>query len=60
MQIDCCTSCIEDSHQPCLDVCEEDNAHSALERVPIAHLVTATQFYAAFPLVFQYTLEQMK
>jgi putative selenium metabolism hydrolase len=37
---------------------EEDNAHSALERVPIAHLVTATQFYAAFPLVFQHTLEQ--
>lgn len=36
---------------------EEDNAHSALERVPIAHLVTATQFYAAFPLVFQHTLE---
>ncbi len=35
---------------------EEDNAHSALERVPIAHLVTATQFYAAFPLVFQHTL----
>ena len=34
---------------------EEDNAHSALERVPIAHLVTATQFYAAFPLVFQQT-----
>jgi putative selenium metabolism hydrolase len=39
---------------------EEDNAHSALERVPIAHLVTATQFYAAFPLVFQHTLEQKK
>ena len=39
---------------------EEDNAHSALERVPIAHLVTATQFYAAFPLVFQHTLEQQK
>ena len=35
---------------------EEDNAHSALERVPIAHLVTATQFYTAFPLVFQHTL----
>ncbi len=34
---------------------EEDNAHSALERVPIAHLVKATQFYAAFPLVFQHT-----
>jgi len=31
---------------------EEDNAHSALERVPITHLVTATQFYTAFPLVF--------
>jgi len=39
---------------------EEDNAHSALERVPIAHLVTATQFYAAFPLVFQHTLEQQR
>jgi putative selenium metabolism hydrolase len=37
---------------------EEDNAHSARERVPIAHLVAATQFYAAFPLVFQHTLEQ--
>jgi acetylornithine deacetylase/succinyl-diaminopimelate desuccinylase-like protein len=35
---------------------EEDNAHSAQERVPIAHLVTATQFYAAFPLAFQHTL----
>jgi putative selenium metabolism hydrolase len=35
---------------------EEDNAHSALERVPIAHLVTATQFYTAFPLVFQHTV----
>jgi len=37
---------------------EEDNAHSALERVPIAHLVAATQFYTAFPLVFQHTLER--
>jgi putative selenium metabolism hydrolase len=36
---------------------EEDVAHTARERVPIAHLVTATQFYAAFPLVFQHTLE---
>ncbi len=35
---------------------EEDNAHSALERVPIEHLVKATAFYAAFPLVFQHTL----
>jgi putative selenium metabolism hydrolase len=34
---------------------EEDNAHSALERVPIEHLVKATAFYAAFPLVFQHT-----
>jgi len=34
---------------------EEDNAHSALERVPIAHLVAATAFYTAFPLVFQHT-----
>ena len=37
---------------------EEDVAHSAKERVPIAHLVTATQFYAAFPLVFQHTISQ--
>ena len=37
---------------------EEDNAHSALERVPIAHLVAATQFYTAFPLIFQHTLAQ--
>ena len=35
---------------------EEDNAHSALERVPIEHLVKATAFYAAFPLVFQHVL----
>jgi putative selenium metabolism hydrolase len=34
---------------------EEDNAHSALERVPVEHLVKATQFYTAFPLVFQHT-----
>jgi putative selenium metabolism hydrolase len=34
---------------------EEDNAHSALERVPIEHLVKATAFYTAFPLVFQHT-----
>ncbi len=39
---------------------EEDNAHSAMERVPIAHLVAATQFYTAFPLVFQHTLGQGK
>jgi len=37
---------------------EEDNAHSVRERVPIAHLVAATQFYAAFPLVFQHTISQ--
>ncbi len=37
---------------------EEDNAHSARERVPIAHLVAATQFYTAFPLVFQHVLGQ--
>ena len=37
---------------------EEDNAHSALERVPIAHLVTATAFYTAFPSVFRQTLER--
>ena len=37
---------------------EEDNAHSVRERVPIAHLVAATQFYTAFPLVFQHTLER--
>jgi len=35
---------------------EEDNAHSVRERVPIEHLVTATAFYTAFPLVFQQTL----
>jgi putative selenium metabolism hydrolase len=35
---------------------EEDNAHSALERVPIEHLVKATAFYTAFPLVFQHTI----
>ena len=35
---------------------EEDNAHSVRERVPIEHLVTATAFYTAFPLVFQHTL----
>jgi putative selenium metabolism hydrolase len=35
---------------------EEDNAHSALERVPIEHLVKATAFYTAFPLVFQHVL----
>jgi len=35
---------------------EEDNAHSALERVPIEHLVKATAFYTAFPMVFQHTL----
>jgi putative selenium metabolism hydrolase len=37
---------------------EEDNAHSALERVPIEHLVTATAFYTAFPQVFRHTLER--
>jgi putative selenium metabolism hydrolase len=31
----------------------EDVAHTARERVPIDHLVAATQFYAAFPLVYQ-------
>jgi len=31
---------------------EEEVAHSVGERVPIAHLVAAAQFYAAFPLVF--------
>ena len=37
---------------------EEDNAHSARERVPIEHLVAATAFYTAFPQVFRHTLEQ--
>jgi putative selenium metabolism hydrolase len=37
---------------------EEDNAHSALERVPIEHLVKATAFYTAFPLVFQHTIAE--
>jgi putative selenium metabolism hydrolase len=31
---------------------EEELAHSVRERVPIAHLVSATQFYAAFPLIY--------
>ena len=31
---------------------EEDVAHSVIERVPIRDLVEATQFYAAFPLIF--------
>jgi putative selenium metabolism hydrolase len=31
---------------------EEEVAHSVGERVPIAHLVAAAQFYAAFPLIF--------
>lgn len=36
---------------------EEDVAHTARERVPIAHLVTATQLYAALPQVFRHSLE---
>jgi len=35
---------------------EEELAHSVGERVPIAHLVSATQFYAAFPLIYLDTL----
>ena len=31
---------------------EEEVAHSVGERVPIADLVSATQFYAAFPLIY--------
>ena len=31
---------------------EEEVAHSVGERVPIAHLVAAAEFYAAFPLIF--------
>ncbi len=31
---------------------EEEVAHSVGERVPIAHLVAAAQFYAAFPAIF--------
>ena len=31
---------------------EEDVAHSVGERVAVSHLVAATQFYAAFPLVY--------
>lgn len=31
---------------------EENVAHSVLERVPVRHLVDATKFYAAFPLVY--------
>jgi len=37
----------------------EDVAHSARERVPIDHLVAATQFYAAFPLVYQAVSSQL-
>ena len=36
---------------------KEDDAHAVIERVAIAHLVQAAQFYAAFPLVFVHTLE---
>jgi len=37
----------------------EDVAHTARERVPIDHLVAATQFYAAFPLVYQAVSSQL-
>jgi acetylornithine deacetylase/succinyl-diaminopimelate desuccinylase-like protein len=37
----------------------EDVAHTARERVPIDHLVAATQFYAAFPLVYQAVRSQL-
>jgi putative selenium metabolism hydrolase len=36
---------------------EEEVAHSVQERVPVAHLVAAAQFYAAFPLIFASTKE---
>lgn len=35
---------------------EEDVAHSVHERVAVRHLVEATQFYAAFPLVYVETV----
>jgi putative selenium metabolism hydrolase len=38
---------------------QEDVAHTARERVPIDHLMAATQFYAAFPLVYQAVSSQL-
>ncbi len=39
---------------------DEQDAHSVGERVAIAHLVQAAQFYAAFPLVYVHTMEHTK
>jgi putative selenium metabolism hydrolase len=39
---------------------DEVDAHSVNDRVAIEHLVTAAQFYAAFPLVYVHTMEQTK
>ncbi len=39
---------------------DEADAHTVNERVAIEHLVVATQFYAAFPLVYLYTAEHCK
>ena len=36
---------------------EEEVAHSAIERVPVRHLVEAAEFYAAFPRVFTATMK---
>jgi acetylornithine deacetylase/succinyl-diaminopimelate desuccinylase-like protein len=38
---------------------EEDVAHSVVERIPIRHLVEAAQFYAAFPLAYVATREDL-
>jgi len=39
---------------------EENVAHSVIERVPISHLVEASRFYAAFPLVFAHKMETLR
>ncbi len=39
---------------------DEALAHTVNEHVPVAHLVQAAAFYAAFPLVYVNTIEQQK
>jgi acetylornithine deacetylase/succinyl-diaminopimelate desuccinylase-like protein len=39
---------------------EENVAHSVIERVPIRHLVEASRFYAAFPLVYVHKTETVR
>jgi acetylornithine deacetylase/succinyl-diaminopimelate desuccinylase-like protein len=39
---------------------DEADAHTVNERVAIEHLVLATQFYAAFPLVYVHMAEHRK